>query len=648
MRNKTRRNKPRINKTKKEKISMKDDFYNFYNYKWIKNYQIPKSQNSINLFSILQKKVDYQLLDLIQKVAKHPKNNEEKNMSYLYQSCVNENKELAKKQLYYFVETLNDIMSKNDLYEFIHWFYTSGFNFVFDINITSNILNTQENLFVINSGIFTFQNKNMYKNKNYKKNFLIFLQTIFVFVFGKDHTYNIHNIWKIEEEMTKYLHSPEETNVIENNLHFYSTHSFKSTFHIDISKIFSFLKINYNRKIQVTNPKYLKKIGSMLKHWNSPEWKEYWIYQIIKVYSTMNKNLNHIFFSFFHVLLEGKSKDFPKKIKCLNVINDYMNIHFNKLYLSKYKNEKEIVFCKSLVEKIKNVFTKRLKENKWLGKDTIEKALKKLNKVKFVIGHKTKWSEENYYSKIVFSPTDYYGNYKKYIEILLSRIKIELDEKQDLTIWKNNGINLYDVNAFYNGHTNELTIPNAYLQPPFVDLSKSFEYNLAHVGTTLGHELIHAFDDEGCKLDEKGNYHNWWTKKDKEEYIKKQKMIVTQYEEMSKKDNVSLNGNLVLGENIADIYGFGICEEVLHDELVKKNILGEDQRKYFKDFFENYCYSWKSKLNNTHFKNVLMNDVHSLAKYRVNGVLMNSKYFQRIYSFEESDSMYNNFFIDIW
>jgi putative endopeptidase len=120
------------------------------------------------------------------------------------------------------------------------------------------------------------------------------------------------------------------------------------------------------------------------------------------------------------------------------------------------------------------------------------------------------------------------------------------------------------------------------------------------------------------------------------------------YEEMSKKDNVSLNGNLVLGENIADIYGFGICEEVLHDELVKKNILGEEQRKYFKDFFENYCYSWKSKLNNTHFKNVLMNDVHSLAKYRVNGVLKNSKYFQRIYSFEESDSMYNNFFIDIW
>jgi len=289
-----------------------------------------------------------------------------------------------------------------------------------------------------------------------------------------------------------------------------------------------------------------------------------------------------------------------------------------------------------------------LQQNTWLEKKTIEKALLKLNKIKFVIGYKDKWKEDYNYTKLIYSSNDKYGNYKKFVQLVLLNVNKELKKTNDHSVWVDNGVNLFDVNAYYNGMSNELIIPNAILQPPFLDLSKSFEYNLAFIGSTLGHELIHAFDDEGCKLNELGNFNNWWTLTDKKEYEKKQKEIIIKYEKMAKLDNIHLDGKLSLGENIADIYGVLICEEVLENELIEKNILGKEQIAHFKQFYEYYCSSWKNKINSNSLNDRILNDVHSLSKYRVNGVLQNSKKFQSIYAFTEKDNMFNNTFIEIW
>ena len=649
MKNQTIKKKIKHNKTKKN-----DDFYTYINNNWLKNYTIPLNQSSVNLFSILQKKIDYQLLDIIKKCEKKPKNNYEKNLVNLFKSCVNYNKPLAKEQLYYFIQTLNDLIEKKNIYEFILWMKQSGFKIPFQILITNNIYDSKKNILNIVHGDFSFNNKNIYLKNNkiykyYKTQFLLFLKIVFRVVFGKNHSFQVENILKVETEMAKYLYSSTEENDLENKLNFYSISNLHSLFHLDFSKIFHNLHIDYDKKVQIDNPRYLKNVLNMFLHkWDSKEWKEYWIYQIIKVYSFLDKTVNDIFFNFFDVILQDKQKRFPTKITCLSTINNYMNIYLNQLYLQNHKNEKEIKYCVSLAEKIKNVFKQRLQKNTWLEEKTIEKALLKLSKIKFVIGYKNKWKEETDYNKIIFLPDDKYLNYKKFIEISLSNINKELKKTNDHSIWSNNGVNLYDVNAFYNGMSNELIIPNAILQPPFLDLSKSFEYNLAFIGSTLGHELIHAFDDEGCKLDDLGNYNNWWTLTDKKEYEKKQKEIIIKYEKMAKLDNIQLDGKLSLGENIADIYGVLICEEVLENELIKQNILGKEQITHFKQFYEYYSSSWKNKINNHSLHDRILNDVHSLSKYRVNGVLQNSKKFQSIYAFTEQNKMFNNTFIEIW
>lgn len=650
MKNISKKKKIKHNKTKKN-----DDFYTYINIDWLKNYTIPLNQNSVNLFSLLQKKIDYQLLDIIKNCEKNPKIIIEKNLVNLFKSCVNYNIPLAKHQLYYFIQTFYDLKKQNNMYDFISWFQYSGFNLPFQILVVNNIYNSKKNILNIIHGDFTFNNKNIYLKNNklykyYRKEFLLFLKKIFYVIFGKDHLFKVENILKVETEMAKYLYSSTEENNLENKLNFYSISKLQSSFHLDFSKIFYNLHIDCSEKVQIDNPIYLKHISNMFLHkWNSTEWNEYWIYQIIRVYSYLDKNINNLFFEFFDVILEDKKKRFPIKLTCLNTINNCMNIYLNQLYLKKYKNEKEIKYCLSLAEKIKFVFEERIKKNTWLEKKTIEKALLKLSKIKFVIGYKEKWNEEKVYNnKIIFLPDDKYYNYKKFVQISIANINKELKETNNPSIWSNIGINLYDVNAYYNGITNELIIPNAILQPPFLDLNKSFEYNLAFIGSTLGHELIHAFDDKGCKLDELGNFNNWWSLKDKKEYEKKQKELIIKYEKMAKLDNIYLDGKLSLGENIADIYGILICEEVLENELLKKNILGIEQNSHYKHFYEYYSSSWKNKINNNSLHDKVLNDVHSLSKYRVNGVLQNSKKFQSIYDMKEDDKMFNNNFIEIW
>jgi len=268
--------------------------------------------------------------------------------------------------------------------------------------------------------------------------------------------------------------------------------------------------------------------------------------------------------------------------------------------------------------------------------------------MKFVIGYKKKWEETFSFQKIIYSEKDKYFNYKKNNELSICKLRKLLDEKNNFEEWNSEGMNLFDVNAFYIGSVNEIIIPNAILQSPFLNLHKSFEYNLAFIGTTIGHELIHAFDDEGSKLDEKGNYYNWWTKKDKEEYLKKQKEVIKKYEKMASQDKIKLDGKLSLGENIADMFGLLLCEDVLEKYLLEKKIFGEKQDPYFKRFFTYYSISWKNKMNYKYLKNRLLNDVHSLSKYRVNGVLSNSPRFQKVFEMNKSNSMFNDDFIDIW
>jgi len=258
-----------------------------------------------------------------------------------------------------------------------------------------------------------------------------------------------------------------------------------------------------------------------------------------------------------------------------------------------------------------------------------------------ITGYKELWEPD---PDINFSSTDAWENYTLFNVWSIERdVKLVGKHMKSKKIWlQMEDQNVYDVNAYYNSLENELVFPNAILQPPFVNIERDFAYNLSSIGTTIGHEMIHAFDDDGYYYDENGVYikNTWWHENDKKEYELKQKKIIKQYEDAAKLDNLKIDGSLTLSENIADIGGLMLAEDVLIEYLNEKEIYGSAQDKYLKEFYVNYATNWRSNKSIKLFKKSLTQNEHSYSKYRVNCVLSNSKNFQRVFNIDIGDEMY--------
>ena len=244
----TQKNKNRkiSNQTKK---NIQNDFYSSINHSWLKHYKIPPDETSVNLFNLLQKKINNQILELIKKCEKHPKNNQENNLVILYKSCDSYNSILANQQLFYFLQTLFDFLKRKDLYKFLEWMTYSGFEYPFNISANHYIYNSQENILNVYPGEFSFNNKEIYlKNnllyKHFRREYIVFLKVLFQFIFGPKHEYKVENILKIETEMAKYLYNSTENNDLEKKNNFYSLSEMKNHFSLDFQKICLFLGIS--------------------------------------------------------------------------------------------------------------------------------------------------------------------------------------------------------------------------------------------------------------------------------------------------------------------------------------------------------------------------------------------------------------------
>jgi predicted metalloendopeptidase len=167
-------------------------------------------------------------------------------------------------------------------------------------------------------------------------------------------------------------------------------------------------------------------------------------------------------------------------------------------------------------------------------------------------------------------------------------------------------------------------------------------YNMANIGTIIGHELMHAFDEDSREYNENGEYESWWSENDIKIYKKKQKIIINHYDKMAIKDKVKINSESNLSENIADIGGFIIVEKTLINYLSEIGCSKEEFDKQMRDFYVFYAKEWRTIRKPQDLKTVVNGDPHILEKYRVNSVLALSSNFHRIYGIEKGHRLYSD------
>lgn len=278
-----------------------------------------------------------------------------------------------------------------------------------------------------------------------------------------------------------------------------------------------------------------------------------------------------------------------------------------------------------MMNNIHDVLKREFNQLKWMEPETRQAAIKKLELMEKRIGYPSTWWD---YSSLTINKAPYVLNVLRGNEFLVKRDLNKIGKPIDKTEW---AMSPQTVNAYYDPSMNNINIPIGILSPPFYDPKAPAAVNYGAIGSVIGHEITHGFDDQGAKFDGYGNLNNWWTAQDLKKFQNATQCIATQFSQYKTIGDLPVNGSLVVGEATADLGGLTLAYLAFRSSKDYQNApvvhgLTPDQQ-----FFLGYAHVWANNIRPEQAQLYVLTDPHPPAKYRVNGTLANMPAFQRAF-----------------
>lgn len=335
-------------------------------------------------------------------------------------------------------------------------------------------------------------------------------------------------------------------------------------------------------------------------------WKDYLALKTLKARAgVLPKAFVDENFNFNGKVLAGQPENQPRWKRGVNAVNTYMGEAVGRLYVDKYFTPDAKAKIDDLVKNLLVAMGKRIDTADWMSDATKKQARAKLATFNPKIGYPDKWRD---YSKMQIVAGDAVGNVDRATTFDYDRDLAKLGAPLDRGEWF---MAPTVVNAYYNPPMNEIVFPAAILQPPFFDPQADPAINYGSIGAVIGHEISHGFDDQGRQFDAKGALRDWWTAEDNKAFTERAKKLVAQYNAYEPLKGTHINGELTLGENIADIAGLQIAYDAWKMSLGGKPAPVIDGMTGEQRFFLGYAQSWRSKRRDEAKLAQLTSDPHS-------------------------------------
>ncbi len=344
-------------------------------------------------------------------------------------------------------------------------------------------------------------------------------------------------------------------------------------------------------------------------------------------------------FDFYGKTLSGQPEQRPQWKRSLSAVNGAMGQALGQLYVDKYFTPEAKQRADELVTNVRNALKNRIENLDWMSAETKQKALDKWSKFLPKIGYPDTWRS---WDGLSIKPDDYYANLEAAGKFNYDYDVAKIGQPTDRKEW---GMTPQTVNAYYNPTDNTINFPAAILQPPFFDANADDALNYGGIGAVIGHEASHGFDDQGSQFDGDGNNVNWWTKADRTAFNGRTDKLVNQfngYTPLADHPDKHVNGQLTLGENIADLGGLSIAYDALQAAL-KDNPEEADSKidGYTQDqrFFLNWARVWRGDIREKQQLVYLNADPHSPIKFRAVGAPSNMPAFAKAFQCKAGDGM---------
>jgi putative endopeptidase len=610
-------------------IPFGDNFYHHVNNKWISQTNIPDDTMVWNVFKELNESNLLKIKTMLDVDQTDP---EYKKLMILYKQT--ELKSID--PVYLYIDKINSCDTIQKLRQTtINIFTIYGISSTNTFYVYNNFNDASTNVLHVGSGGLGLPDREYYFDKNkadirqkykeFMKSYLDYFKL----------NYDIDEIYNIEEKLANSIYTnvqDRDSKLMNNSYKLFKIYKNYTDLYKDL--LYFFKKINrkyitWDLIINITNPKFTTNYYKLLTSIDIKYWKQYFIYLFLrKMGNYINTDTETLLFNFYEKVLSGTvSMKEPFK-RSIEVLNSNVGMILGRMFAEQYFKEESKNKVIEMIKFIKEELNKRLLANTWMEASTKQKAIEKLKKMNFKVGYPDKWRD---YTNLDISESNpFFTNIMNCMKFDFVYSLQYLYRLIDRNQWF---MNPHEINAYYSPSYNEIVFPCGILMEPFFSLDK-MAHNFGGIGCIIGHEITHGFDDMGRYFDGDGNLKDWWTVKDSIKYKKQSNILKTMFSQLKIEDK-NINGELTLGENIADLGGIEISFNSFKAYL--KNTQVHDD---YKTFFYNYANIWRCKIRKEESIKRLSTDPHSPPQYRVNTILSNMNDFYNVFNIDQKSKMW--------
>lgn len=628
-------------------VRPQDDFYRYCNGNWMKNNPLKPAYSRYGSFDILRDSTLERVHLIVDNLAagQYEVGTNEYRIATLYRQAmdsVKRNKDGAA-PLKEDLQKIEAIADRAAMVKYAAAKDNMGGGTFFGSYVYADPKNSEMNIFHITQTGLALDNRDYYlkqdaKSQQIREAYVAYLNKIAKLA-GYDEeaaTRIAENAMKMETELAQICYSKEELRDTHRNYNKMAVKEFTDKYQgFDWTTYLADRQLASLEEWDVEQLDFFKKFDSWFAKADLNEMKDYLLAGTISgAANYLSDDFEQARFDFFGKTLSGTTEMHPRWKRSVGMVSGLLGEALGEVYVKQYFPPEAKERMLKLVKNLQTALGERINMLTWMGDSTKMKAQEKLNSFIVKIGYPDKWKD---YSKMEIKGDSYYADIKRATKWMHDDNMADLGKPVDRERWL---MNPQDVNAYYNPTTNEICFPAAILQPPFFNMDADDAVNYGGIGVVIGHEMTHGFDDQGRNFDKDGNMINWWTAEDAQKFEATAGKLADQFSEIYVADGVRANGNMTLGENIADQGGL-LVSYLAFRNAAKGEVMEEidgftpDQR-----FFIGYARLWGQNIRPEEVLRLTQIDVHSLGELRVNQALRNIDAFYEAFNIQPSDKMY--------
>lgn len=633
-----------------KKADPRQDFYQYANGNWVKNNPVPASESRWTSFNIVAERNNDMLRKILEDAAADmsaPYGSARQRVGDLYR-CIMDTVRLDKDgylPIKPLLQEVDAIANYEDIIKNVAKQHRTGMDPLFGFGVSPDVRNSEVYaVYASQSGLGLpdrdYYTKEDEKSQQIRTDYVKHIMRMFELIgYNKAEANSAAlKIMDFETRLAKVSMTRVERRDIEKQYNKKSLAELQK-----LTPMFSWetyftatgLKQKKFDSVIVMQPKFMEQVSLCFTDFPLSAWKAYLKWNILNTTAGMlSSDLEKQNFAFYSTTLSGQKEQKPRWKRAIGTVNGFIGELAAQEYVKVAFSPESKQRVNEMVNNLMAVYKKRLENVDWMSAETRQRALEKLATMGRKLGYPDKWEE---YKGLEIKNDSYVNNFMRTSEWQYNDNINKLGTPIDRAKW---GMLPQTVNAYYTPLLNEIVFPAAILQPPFFNAEADDAVNYGSMGAVIGHEISHGFDDKGSKFDAKGNLNNWWTAEDRTKFEAKTKILVNQFNKFKVGDSLYVNGELTLGENIADLAGLSVAYEAYLLSLEGKPKENMDGLSPEQRFFVGFAQVWKNNARPEFTRNQVMTDPHSPGKFRVLGPLSNMPEFYNAFGVKEGDKMW--------